>query len=214
MKKTTIFIAISSIALVIVLIIQVNWILQTAKVKEAMFNEKANMVLARTTEALLADKPTCKNIQGCLGKNETHVIDSLFRHYMNFYNFHIDYTFLVLHPNPQEFKSSTNNYPEAFSNSVYQNQQGCYQKSLDEVADKSGLQLKLILPEKKQFIMAEMGTMFVTSVILILIVLVMFWRTVQSLIKERKISEHTTDFLNNITGERIRDVYSRAHPRA
>jgi two-component system phosphate regulon sensor histidine kinase PhoR len=37
--------------------------------------------------------------------------------------------------------------------------------------------------------------------LLILIVLVTFWRTVMSLMKEKQISEHTTDFLNNMTHE-------------
>ena len=44
-NRTVIFIAISSTALLIVLIIQVNWIYQTARVKEEIFNEKANLVL-------------------------------------------------------------------------------------------------------------------------------------------------------------------------
>ncbi|MDQ3109468.1 MAG: HAMP domain-containing histidine kinase [Bacteroidota bacterium] len=46
-----------------------------------------------------------------------------------------------------------------------------------------------------------MGTPFITSVILIVVVLVMSWRTILSLMKEKKISEHTTDFLNNMTHE-------------
>ena len=44
-NKTYIFIGLSSIALVIVLIIQVNWILETAQIKEELFNEKANIIL-------------------------------------------------------------------------------------------------------------------------------------------------------------------------
>ena len=43
--------------------------------------------------------------------------------------------------------------------------------------------------------------LFITSVALLLIVLVMFWRTTVSLLKEKEISEHTTDFLNNMTHE-------------
>jgi two-component system phosphate regulon sensor histidine kinase PhoR len=49
--------------------------------------------------------------------------------------------------------------------------------------------------------MDEMGTPFISSVILIIVVLVMFWRTVLSLMKEKRISEHTTEFLNNMTHE-------------
>jgi len=49
--------------------------------------------------------------------------------------------------------------------------------------------------------MAEMDTIFITSVILIFVVLVMFWKTTVSLMKEKEIAEHTTDFLNNMTHE-------------
>jgi len=195
LNRTNIFIAISA-ALLMVLIIQINWIFETANVKEELFNEKANMVLARTTDALSADTMTCKNMEIRVGENEIHKIDSLFNHYMNFYNFHVAYTFEVK-PGVDRTTKEPN-----FTTNIYPKQpQACYQKSLDEVTSKTGFELKLLFPEKQQYINTEMGTMFITSIILILIVLVMFWRTILSLIKEKKISEHTTDFLNNMTHE-------------
>ncbi len=197
--RTKIFIVISSISLIILLVIQVNWILHTAKIKEDLFNEKANMVLSKTTEAIRSDEQACKEIGACavendegvaakLGKNEIHKIDSLFNYYMKFYNFYIDYTFEVVKP-----KVKSNN-ETGFSNHIFN-------KPLQNLAGNNGVELKLIFPEKKQFIMAEMGTLFITSVILILIVFVLFWRTILSLLKEKKIWEHTTDFLNNMTHE-------------
>lgn len=201
LNRTNIFIAISSIALLAVLMIQVNWIFETAKIKEALFSEKANMVLSRTTEAIGTDEETCKIIgdaaaisnntalTASLGRNEIHKIDSIFNYYMKFYNFHIDYRFEVAQP-----VSSLAAYPGSFTNNVYN-------KPLDEVVSKNGLELKLIFPDKKQFIKAEMGRLFVTSVVLILVVLVLFWQTILSLMKEKKISEHTTEFLNNMTHE-------------
>lgn len=209
-NRTNIFIVISSIALLIVLIIQVNWILQTAKNKEDMFNEKANIILARTTEALSSDKETCRNLETGVGKNEIRKIDSLFKYYMKYYNFHIDYSFEVVRPRLLLTEQSPFQYkpipllPENgddYTNNVYPDQPGCYKKKLDKVSIKNGWELKLLFPEKSQFIRAEMGTLFITSVILILIVLVLFWRTIRSLLKEKKISEHTTDFLNNMTHE-------------
>jgi two-component system, OmpR family, phosphate regulon sensor histidine kinase PhoR len=200
-NRTFIFIAISSISLLIVLIIQVNWIFETAKIKEEIFNEKSNMVLARTAEALRSDKDACINVEvGCvvdstseyalkLGTNEIRTIDSLLRAYMKYYNFHVDYSFELIKPIPfriiNESDLTTN----------------VYKKRLEEAVSRNGLELKLIFPDKKQFIIAEMGIMFITSVILILVVLVLFWRTVLSLMKEKKISEHTTEFLNNMTHE-------------
>jgi two-component system phosphate regulon sensor histidine kinase PhoR len=198
--RTWLFVAISSVALLIVLIIQVNWIFRTAKIKEELFNEKANMVLSRTTDALRADKETCIKIEACaemdsatglsikLGKNEVHKIDSLLKHYMKFYNFHIDYSFVVAKPG---FAAENEN---GFADYIYN-------KPLEDTRGRSEIELKLIFPEKKQFIMAEMGPLFITSVILILVVLVLFWRTILSLMKEKLISEHTTDFLNNMTHE-------------
>lgn len=190
LNRTHLFIAVSSLSLVVVLIIQVSWILQTAKIKEDFFNEKANMVLSRTADVLSADTVACNNLQSNAG-NEKHKIDSLLNHYMALYNFHIGYYY--------EVKPAAANSTAAGASSLYQ--PAAYKACLDEKPGKSGIELKLIFPGKKQFIMAEMGATFITSVILILIVLVLFWRTILSLLKEKRISEHTRDFLNNMTHE-------------
>lgn len=201
MKRTYLFIGISSLALLIVLVIQVNWILKSAQIKEELFNEKANMVLSRTTEALSTDTETCRKIGACvandnnldpianLGKAEARKIDSLFTYYMNFYNFEIKYSFVVT----KQSNTTTNTFID-FENFSYN-------KPFGELMNKDKIELKLIFPDKRQFIIAEMGPMFITSIILILVVLILFWRTVLSLLKEKKISEHTADFLNNMTHE-------------
>lgn len=195
-NKTYIFIFLSSIALLVVLIIQVNWILETAKVKEELFNEKANIILARTTDALLSDKKTSKNLETCVGKNEIHQIDSLLKYYMNFYNFHINYSFEVVKPEVIAFKDINNSIAN-----LTPGKPACYQKGLEIEANKHGWELKLVFPEKREFILAEMGTQFVTSIILILVVLLLFLKTTFSLLREKTISEHTNEFLNNMTHE-------------
>lgn len=212
LNRTYLFIAISSLALVVVLIIQVNWIFETAEIKEELFNEKANMVLAKTAEALSSDKETCKSIADtnqasgnivinacnsteiCITNTEIQKIDSIFKRFMNFYNFYIDYSFVVIKPNPFKVKNEVSFKNGGFKNNIYN-------KRLEEVVSQNGSELVLILPDKNQFIMDEMGTPFISSVVLILVVLVLFWRTVLSLMKEKRISEHTTDFLNNMTHE-------------
>ena len=195
LNKTYIFIAISSIALVIVLVIQWNWIVETAQVKEELFNEKANMVLTRTSEALSLDTVTQKNMAVCVGKAEMNKIDSLFRYYMKFYNFYIDYSFEVK-PKPLVTVIDT-----TIDYDFKPEMAGCYQHNLEQVAKINGFELNLVFPGKEEYIMREMDTMFITSVILIIIVLIMFWRTTISLLKEKEISEHTTAFLNNMTHE-------------
>jgi len=194
LNETFVFVGISSLALVAVLAIQVSWVFQTARMKEQLFNEKANMVLSRTVDALGSDAATCGKIEACiqnetskLGEREKHTIDSLFKHYLRVYNFKIDYTFVVARPTKVPLKNS-------LSNAIF-NQQIRSSPSLN------GVELKLIFPDKNEYLLAEMSAPFVSSVVLILVVLVMFWRTVLSLIKQKKIADHTTDFLNNMTHE-------------
>ena len=203
LNRTYLFIAISSAALVIVLIIQINWIFQTAKIKEELFNEKANMVLSKTAEVLTSDKETFNTIAKSAGRKEVRKIDSLFNYYMTLYNIHIGYYFEV---KPDSGLITTNN-KSGFINILNTNQSGCYTQCLQDDngnvdgTDKNALELKLVFPEKEEFIIQELGIPFISSIVLILIVLFMFWQTVLSLIKEKKISEHTADFLNNMTHE-------------
>jgi two-component system phosphate regulon sensor histidine kinase PhoR len=202
LNRTYLFIALSSVALTIVLIIQVNWIYETAGVKEKMFNEKANMVLSKTAEALSKDTVTVKKLKVCVGINEKRKVDSLFHHYMRVYRIQVDYTFEVK-PFAPVIKNDL-----AMQNELRMNQQGCYQACVPAGAARdtgpshtNGIDLKLIFPEKEKYIMEEMGLPFISSVILILVVLVLTSRTMMSLAKEKEISEHTSDFLNNMTHE-------------
>jgi len=201
LNRNYLFIAISSVALLTVLLIQVNWILESARIKEELFSEKANMVLSKTAEAIHSDAQTCGKIvdyveaepgsdsAARLGVAEVRILDSLFAHYMSFYNFHVDYSFVVTKPDPVDAVIANH-----FANYIYQ-------KPLENATSQGRAELKLIFPDKNQFIMGEMGTLFITSVILIIVVLVMFWRTIQSLLKEKRLSDQTTDFLNNMTHE-------------
>ena len=202
LNKTYLFIGISSLALIIVLIIQINWIYETADVKEKIFNEKANMVLSKTADALTKDTFTIKSLKNGVSASEKQKIDSLFNHYMKAYNIEIKYSFSIK-PFVPTFKNEA-----AIQNELKMNPgEGCYQTCVTETShengsvSKNGIDLQLIFPEKDEFIMAEMGIPFISSVLLIVIVLITFWRTALSLMKEKQISEHTTDFLNNMTHE-------------
>jgi two-component system phosphate regulon sensor histidine kinase PhoR len=195
MNRTYLFIIITSAALLSLLIIQVNWILRAAKVKEELFNEKANMVLSRTAEALSSDTTTYQKLQIFAGKNEKQKIDSLFNHYMRLYNIHIDYFFEVRSNVPPSAMGKP--YTPAF----LQERSGAYVACLEKGADKEGLELKLVFPKKERFIREEMGIPFFSSVILIMVVLILSWRTILSLLKEKELAEHVTDLLNNMTHE-------------
>lgn len=189
MKRNYLIISVSSLALVILLIIQVKWIIQTAKVKEELFNEKASMVVARTAEVLSADPEACKNFESGTDDKEIVKTDSLFTSYMKFYEINTDYSFAVSAPGQNSTEKSNSK------------DGAVYKKRLEEETTQSGLELSFFVEGKNKYILGEMGPLFLTSIILILVVLVLFWRTILSLLKEKKIAGHTTEFLNNMTHE-------------
>jgi two-component system phosphate regulon sensor histidine kinase PhoR len=194
-NRPHLFITITSLALATVLIIQVNWIIQTAKMKEELFNEKANMVLSKTAEGLSSDTAAFRKMVVHVNRNEANRIDSLFNHYMKRYNIHIDYSFEA---KSVPLTDKTVDHP---ASKFYQSQPGSYKTCIGAEDNKNALELKLFFPKKEQFILAEMGLPFITSVLLILVVLITSWQTILSLRKEKKIAAHTRDFLNNMTHE-------------
>lgn len=201
LNRTYFFIGVSSLALIIVLIIQVNWMCETAAVKETIFNEKANMVLSKTAEALAKDSTIIKNLKLSVGFNEKRKVDSLLNYFMKVYHIQIEYSFSIK-PFVPTFKNDF-----TLPNHLKMNQGGCYQTCVTEtytkngMMPKNGIDLQLVFPDKDEFIMAEMGIPFISSVLLIVIVLITFWQTALSLMKEKQISEYTADFLNNMTHE-------------
>lgn len=107
MKKTKLIFIVSLVSLISLLIIQINWIYQAAKTKEELFNEKATIVLSRTVETLNSDLELCSKMDMCcsgkldncpmlLARGDKQKIDSVLKYYMDFYHFHIDYSFDVL----------------------------------------------------------------------------------------------------------------------
>ncbi len=194
-NRSYIFIAVTSVALLTVLIIQLNWIINSAQMKESLFNEKAKLVLSSTAEAITSDKEAIRNLQIRVSPGEVQKIDSLFNQYMLLYDISIDYTFEV-RPAPVAIANYTGlqtmNSPGG---------QSSFMTCIGDSKENGLLELKLVFPEKSKYIRAEMGTPFFTSVILIVVVLVLSWRTVLSLSKEKMLSEKTRDFLNNMTHE-------------
>lgn len=188
MKKVWLFIIFSSLSLLAVLAIQISWILHAANMKEEMFNEKANIILSRTAEALSQDTAACNNLRIFGSKHEKHKMDSILNYYMRLYNFQIDYYFEL----NTEVTPNFNLFPQ---------QKNSYQKCISDKQGKNAIELKLKFPTKEKFILEEMSVLFVVSIVLILLVIGILWFTTLSLVKERKISEQTKELLNNMTHE-------------
>lgn len=189
-KKAYIFLIALSVALMLILIIQINWIMETAKIKEELFSEKAEMILSKTATDLRSDSFSVQHLPLKMNKDDRNKIDSLIQHYMKVYRIKLDYTFSIA----EEQKQNNNQYP------LLNIQQNNYKTCLNDDG-KNELVLHLNFPDKKAFILAEMQMPFIVSLILIVLILVVSWLTILAVIKEQKIANQTKDFLNNMTHE-------------
>jgi len=61
--------------------------------------------------------------------------------------------------------------------------------------------LMVYFPEERQFLFTQMSGMLSISIILIIVIIVSFGFTINSVIKQRKFSDMKTDFVNNMTHE-------------
>jgi two-component system phosphate regulon sensor histidine kinase PhoR len=200
-KRTRLLIIGSAAALVALLVIQVSWILKSAAIREDQFNQKITMALCRAVDDLCADNQTCRAFSNCCsmhtGQSEYNVelsydqkekIDSLLGHYMDFYGVKLDYKF--------ELAKEENAAPLSMDKD-----KRVYQQKLDDALAPPGLVLRLHVPEKKDFIVAGLSTMFITSTALIIMIMLFFWMTIRSLLRQRLLLERTTDFMNNMAHE-------------
>lgn len=200
------FIALSTAALALVLFIQVNWLLETAQVKEALFNEKANMVLSRTVEALAEDSVTYHQLLEETHPDESRYLDSVIGFYMDQYDLHTEYSVKTALIN-KEPSFGIGSYGSHFAaqNTGGMTYSACVEDpgaaSSVSPDGKSTLEIKLAIPDEQEFIKREMGVSFILSAGLIILVVVLCWRSVLSLIKQKELSERSTDFLNNMTHE-------------
>lgn len=150
------------------------------------------MVLSRTISDLSTDRDACGSLEKGKQEKATAKIDSLFAHYMELYHIKVDYVYEL---KPSIILANNSN---VLATQLLPSQQRCYRQN---VAGLTNMELKLIFPDKIQYVVAEMGPTFVSSVLLILVVLYLSWQSLYSLMREKRLAEQTTEFLGNMTHE-------------
>jgi len=180
--------------------IQVSWILKAARMQEAQFNHSVEMAMNRIVENLSRNEAICSEVNNCLrqGRHESCMLvmktreewenmKSLIRQDLNFYGIGLDFEFDIIGADQAAQITRTKN--TYLSN------------GLEEMLEKSGYKLSLRFPEKRDFILAQMGDIFIFSMLLLflisisLIIIYTYYR------RERLLSESIVDFVNNVTHE-------------
>ncbi len=196
--------AFSALALLALLAIQVGWIVRTAGIRAELFNEKASLVLARVAESFkTGDSAAVTEDQTAEGIRRA---DSLIRQYLALYNLPAEFRFEVVRRSGTETNAESglagasaaprHNYEPGSAGG-----KACFSTCVGEKSGHPGFELKLTLPDRTQFILSEMRLPFSVSFILVVVVMVLYWRTTRALKRETALAVETTSFLNNMTHE-------------
>jgi two-component system phosphate regulon sensor histidine kinase PhoR len=184
---------ITIVCLITLVGIQISWILKEAKLQEAQFNHSVGMALKRI-EDNLAKYRSCTEASKCTScmlftntlKQVTN-LDSIIKSDLSYYGIDLGYEYGIIDVKVE----NTTNPPKG----TY------FTNSLAEKLQQSGYELKINFPSKSDFIVAQIGLIFISSIILVILVTVSFLLIYRYYRRERLLSDQIRDFVNNMTHE-------------
>ena len=188
------------ICLIFLVGIQINWILKAARMQEAQFNHSVNMAMNRMVENFSMDQKMCAEVSNCLrmgnsnscyllmkNRAEWANIGNIIRSDLKFYGIDLDFEFDIIDKKKDTVSGKKNN--------VY------FTSNLENVLNQAGYELRIKFPDKRDFIKAQVGYIFICSIILLLLVSVSFLLIFRYYRREKRLTENIVDIINNMTHE-------------
>jgi len=199
-KSHFILISLTLIFLLLLLFIQINQLIETAETEKRHFAQSVKLSLSLATEQMSRDRKMCSNVQSCLldtqsfksqelKKLEWHRVDSIIKSNLDQYKIDLEYDFEIVNMDLNNLKIKQDTC------------EVCYSESLEIALQQAGSQLIVRFPEKNMFIIKRIGTMFISSIMLILLVTASFILTLSLYLRERKLAGRIKDFINNMVHE-------------
>jgi two-component system phosphate regulon sensor histidine kinase PhoR len=187
-------------SLIALVVIQISWILKAAAMQEAQFNYSVEMAMNRIVENIARDKAICSEVSNCLkegNKNTCYLLmknreewanmGSIIKKDLKYYGIGLDFSFDITEISPGSEKVA---------------EKGVYVSAdLVNALQQSGYELRIKFPEKKDFILAQVGYIFVCSLALLILVTLSFMMIFSYYRKEKRLTENIIDFINNMTHE-------------
>lgn len=196
--KTNIILLASTLAVLSLIYIQVRWMQKSHDLIESQFNQRVKMALCSAVESLDDDNsvepfyklpnalttpkvemtPKCGTIEDVESAN-IQKLESALAKSLAFYNVDL----------PYEIKITEDKIECSM-----------FSCSLTPLAD-GNKQIRVVFPDKEQYIFDEMSWMFMMSVLILLFVALVLWAANHTLLRQKRISEINIDFFNNMAHE-------------
>jgi len=203
MKRTKfqlILLLITLSSLVLLAGIQVAWLIKAARMQEAQFNHTVDMAMNRIIESLSNEKHICSEVSRCLmsdksgscfmmmkNREEWANIKTVIQNDLKYFGINLDFEFDIVDINAgTSFKQGKGTY---------------LSDNLEKILEQSGYKLLIRFPEKRDFLVAQIGKVFIISIILLIIISLSFIMIYRFYRREKQFSASIADFINNMTHE-------------
>lgn len=197
-------------SLIGLLVIQINWLMESIKMQEAIFTKGVNMALQQTALNMAndeelntamqnsIDKDSLINSQEVFTQNIISKLDSTVQKELEFYHINLDFHFILI--NGEDTLSLE-------PNSKIKNGELFHQSFKSPFPD-AGIDLAVHFPGRSKFILKRVGIMFATSVVLILFTIVSIFLILSFYSKERLFAQQIKDMIGNLTHEFMTPISS------
>jgi two-component system phosphate regulon sensor histidine kinase PhoR len=193
-------IIITFVSLLALVAIQFFWIVKAANIQEKQFNHSVKLAMAMIVEKLADDETICNQVASCIGKGGTTScynamynkiewvkVDSIVKNALEIYNINTSYEFDIVDTRKDaDFNVCKKTY---------------FSENLESVLLQNAVELKIRFPKKSDFIAAQIGVLFISSILLIIVISISFLLILKYYNREKRLYKNTRDFINNITHE-------------
>ncbi len=204
-NKIPYIIGASSIALILLIVIQVKWMDQSRTLIEDQFDQKVNMALCRAVEDfaecddVLNVVPMCSPVVNedskcCSDKVNSFVtaknIEIQVEKALSYYDITMPFELSVNEASPPSLDESCKDHKDRV-----------YSCSLDPLLNNDELELNINFPGKQAYVLKQMGLMLGLSILIMLFITGVFIYANFYLLQQKRLSERNKEFFNHMAHE-------------
>jgi two-component system, OmpR family, phosphate regulon sensor histidine kinase PhoR len=192
------------------LVIQVNWLMESIKMQEAIFAKGVNMALSKTAQDMAQDvelnsamqssieRDSLINSQEVFTQNIISRLDSTVQKELEFYHINLDFHFLLINGEDTLSLKPTSKVKNG----------ELFHQTFTSPDPESSIDLAIHFPERSTFIAKRIWSMFAASVLLIIFNLICVILILGYYLKERSFAAHVKDMIGNLTHEFMTPISS------
>ncbi len=185
------------------LFIQVRWIIHSIRFQEKVFQKTVTLALNQTISNLTSDKRVCSAMKQCILYDTIQIEEQLtsagvweniqeaIDEELNAYDINLKYNLYIVKKGTDSLKTKE----KEIRKGIY------YSQCLQDIIQSTDYELVVRFPGHSGFLLDKTGLMFVSSVVLILLIIISFGFIYRLYHKELRLAENTRELINNINHE-------------